>query len=135
MSDIVFAIDSVPAIFALTKEPMIVFTSNAFAILGLRSMYFVLSGAVVRFSLLRFGLAGVLVFIGLKMVWLNQAFDGGFPILWSLAIIGVLIGGSIAASLLVESKGRISSSEQRVIDAATARHSRRRDHETRTHRV
>jgi tellurite resistance protein TerC len=67
MSDIVFAIDSVPAIFALTSEPLIVFTSNVFAILGLRSLYFVLAAAVVMFTLLRFGLAGVLIFIGLKM--------------------------------------------------------------------
>ena len=102
MSDIVFAIDSVPAIFALTREPLIVFTSNVFAILGLRSLYFVLAAAVAQFTLLRFGLAGVLVFIGLKMVWLNQLFDGGFPIVWSLAIIGTLVGGSIAASLIVD---------------------------------
>ena len=102
VSDIVFAIDSVPAIFALTQEPLIVFTSNVFAILGLRSLYFVLAAAVVQFSLLRFGLAGVLMFIGLKMIWLNQAFDGHFPISWSLAIIGTLVGGSIVASLLVD---------------------------------
>jgi tellurite resistance protein TerC len=113
MSDIVFAIDSVPAIFALTKEPLIVFTSNVFAILGLRSLYFVLAAAVSRFSLLRFGLAGVLIFIGLKMVWLNPAFDGHFPIVWSLAIIATLVGASIAASLLVDvskekSRDRIS---------------------------
>jgi tellurite resistance protein TerC len=107
MSDIVFAIDSVPAIFALTSEPLIVFTSNVFAILGLRSLYFVLAAAVVKFTLLRFGLAGVLIFIGVKMAWLNP-----FPITWSLLIIAALIGGSIAASLLVarrvpeaESKG------------------------------
>ena len=68
MSDIVFAIDSVPAIFALTSEPLIVFTSNVFAILGLRSLYFVLAAAVVKFTLLRFGLAGVLIFIGLEDV-------------------------------------------------------------------
>lgn len=104
MSDIVFAIDSVPAIFALTREPLIVFTSNVFAILGLRSLYFVLAAAVSRFTLLRFGLAGVLMFIGLKMVWLNQAFDGGFPILWSLGIIGTLVGGSIVASLAVDAR-------------------------------
>jgi tellurite resistance protein TerC len=102
MSDIVFAIDSVPAIFALTREPLIVFTSNVFAILGLRSLYFVLAAAVAQFTLLRFGLAGVLVFIGLKMVWLNQLFEGGFPIVWSLAIIGTLVGGSITASLIVD---------------------------------
>ena len=101
VSDVVFAIDSVPAIFALTQEPLIVYTSNVFAILGLRSLYFVLAAAVVRFSLLKYGLAGVLVFIGLKMIWLNQAFDGKFPIVWSLAIILTLIGGSIVASLMV----------------------------------
>ena len=97
MSDIVFAIDSVPAIFALTKEPLIVFTSNIFAILGLRSLYFVLAAAVAKFSLLRFGLAGVLIFIGLKMTWLNP-----FPITWSLAIIAGLVGSAIVASLIVD---------------------------------
>ena len=102
VSDIVFAIDSVPAIFALTAEPLIVYTSNVFAILGLRSLYFVLAAAVMRFSLLKYGLAGVLVFIGLKMIWLNQWFDGHFPIVWSLAIIITLVGASIAASLLVD---------------------------------
>lgn len=102
MSDIVFAIDSVPAIFALTREPLVVFTSNVFAILGLRSLYFVLAGAVAKFTLLRFGLAGVLMFIGLKMIWLNQAWGGHFPIGWSLAIIGTLVGGSIVASVLVD---------------------------------
>jgi tellurite resistance protein TerC len=102
MSDIVFAIDSVPAIFALTREPLIVFTSNVFAILGLRSLYFVLAAAVAKFSLLRYGLAGVLIFIGFKMVWLNQAFDGAFPIVWSLAIIAAFVGGSILASLIVD---------------------------------
>ena len=104
MSDVVFAIDSVPAIFALTNEPFIVFTSNVFAILGLRSLYFVLAAAVVKFTLLRFGLAGVLIFIGLKMAWLNP-----FPITWSLAIIAALIGGSIAASLLISRKSRLVS--------------------------
>jgi tellurite resistance protein TerC len=102
LSDVVFAIDSVPAIFALTSEPLVVYTSNVFAILGLRSLYFVLAGAVVRFSLLKYGLAGVLVFIGLKMIWLNQLFDGKFPIAWSLAIIVSLVGGSIVASLAVD---------------------------------
>ena len=102
VSDIVFAIDSVPAIFALTNEPLIVYTSNVFALLGLRSLYFVLAAAVTQFSLLKYGLAGVLVFIGLKMIWLNQWFDGHFPIVWSLAIIITLIGGSIVASLMVD---------------------------------
>lgn len=106
VSDIVFAIDSVPAIFALTREPLIVYTSNVFAILGLRSLYFVLAAMVVQFTLLKYGLAGVLVFIGLKMIWLNQWFDGHFPIAWSLAIIISLVGGSIVASLLVDRRQR-----------------------------
>ncbi len=100
ISDIIFAIDSVPAIFALTSEPMIVFTSNVFAILGLRSLYFLLAGAVERFALLKYGLALVLVFVGLKMVWLNDAFGGKFPIGWSLGIIGSIIAVSIVCSIL-----------------------------------
>jgi tellurite resistance protein TerC len=100
-TDVVFAVDSVPAIFALTREPLIVFTSNIFAILGLRSLYFMLAGAVEKFTLLKYGLALVLVFVGLKMVWLNDLFGGKFPIGWSLGIIGGVIGLSIAASLFV----------------------------------
>jgi len=98
-SDILFAVDSVPAIFAITKEPLIVFTSNVFAILGLRSLYFLLAGAVGRFYLLKYGVGAVLVFVGLKMVWLNEAFEGHFPPGWSLGIILVLLGAPIAASL------------------------------------
>jgi tellurite resistance protein TerC len=104
LSDIIFAIDSVPAIFAITNEPMIVFTSNVFAILGLRSLYFLLAGAVDRFGLLKYGLAAVLIFVGLKMVWLNEAFGGKFPIGWSLGIIGGIIAASIIASLLTTRK-------------------------------
>ena len=100
MSDIIFAVDSVPAIFAVSREPLIVFTSNVFAILGLRAMYFMLAGAVERFHLLRYGLALILIFVGLKMLWLNEMFDGKFPISWSLGVIGVLLFGSIVASLL-----------------------------------
>ena len=100
LTDIIFAVDSVPAIFALTKEPMIVFTSNIFAILGLRAMYFMLAGAVDKFHLLKYGLAVVLVFVGLKMVWLNDAFGGKFPITWSLGIILGTIAISVIASLM-----------------------------------
>jgi tellurite resistance protein TerC len=99
-TDVVFAIDSVPAIFALTREPFIVFSSNIFAILGLRSLFFMLGGAVERFHLLRYGLAVVLVFVGLKMVWLDAWFGGKFPIGLSLAIIGSLLGGAVLLSLL-----------------------------------
>ena len=99
-TDIVFAIDSVPAIFALTREPFLVFTSNVFAILGLRSMSFMLGSAVEQFQLLRYGLAAVLVFVGLKMVWLDAWFGGKFPIGVSLTIIGSLIAASILLSWL-----------------------------------
>jgi tellurite resistance protein TerC len=108
-SDIVFAVDSVPAIFALTREPLIVFTSNIFAILGLRSMYFLLAGAVHRFHLLRYGLAIILTFIGLKMAWLNQLYDGHFPTGISLGIIGGVLGTSIALSLAFPKKPPIST--------------------------
>lgn len=100
LTDIIFAIDSVPAIFALTKEPMIVFTSNIFAILGLRSMYFMLAGVMDKFVYIKYGLACVLVFVGLKMVYLNSLFGGKFPIGWSLGIITTFILGSIAASMI-----------------------------------
>jgi tellurite resistance protein TerC len=100
LSDVIFAVDSVPAIFALTREPFIVFTSNVCAILGLRAMYFLLAGAVERFHLLQYGLALILVFVGLKMVWLNDAFGGKFPIEWSLGIITALLVSAVIASLL-----------------------------------
>jgi len=99
-TDIIFAVDSVPAIFAITKEPLIVFTSNIFAILGLRSMYFMLAGVITKFHLLKYGLAVVLVFVGLKMVWLNDAFDGKFPISYSLGLILSVLTASIVLSLL-----------------------------------
>lgn len=99
-TDIVFAVDSVPAIFALTHEPMLVFTSNIFAILGLRSLYFMLAGAVDKFHLLKYGLGVVLVFVGLKMVWLDTAFGGKFPIGISLGFIAAVITASIVFSLV-----------------------------------
>ena len=104
-TDIIFAVDSVPAIFALTKEPFIVFTSNVFALLGLRSMYFMLSGVMDRFIYIKYGLAAVLVFVGFKMVYLNQAFGGKFPIHWSLGIITSCIAISVAISLLLDRRG------------------------------
>lgn len=100
LSDVIFAVDSVPAIFALTSEPFLVFTSNVCAILGLRAMYFMLAGAIERFHLLHYGLATILIFVGLKMVWLNEAFGGKFPIEWSLGIIAGLLLTSVVASLL-----------------------------------
>lgn len=99
VSDIIFAIDSVPAIFAITSEPLIVFTSNIFAILGLRAMYFLLAGVVHKFRYLRYGLGIVLMFVGLKM-----SFFHGIPIVWSLTFICVVIGGSVVISLIIPPK-------------------------------
>lgn len=99
-TDVIFAVDSVPAIFALTSEPLIVFTSNIFAILGLRALYFMLAGAIDKFHMLKYGLAVVLIFVGLKMVWLNDLFGGKFPITLSLGIISSIIAMSVALSLL-----------------------------------
>ena len=100
VTDVIFAVDSVPAIFALTDEPLIVFTSNIFAILGLRSLYFLLAGAVDKFYLLKYGLAVVLMFVGSKMTWLNAAYGGKFPITYSLGIIAAVLMVSIGLSLL-----------------------------------
>jgi tellurite resistance protein TerC len=99
-TDVVFAVDSVPAIFALTSEPLLVFTSNIFAILGLRSLYFMLAGAIDKFHLLKYGLAVILIFVGAKMAFLNELFGGKFPIVWSLGIIGAALAVSVAGSLL-----------------------------------
>ncbi len=115
LSDIIFAVDSVPAIFALTKEPLIVFTSNIFAILGLRSMYFMLAGVMDKFAFIKYGLASVLVFVGLKMVWLNSLFDGKFPITWSLGIIAFLIGSSIVISIFIDRR-----KQSKLLNSATS---------------
>ncbi|MBN8706923.1 MAG: TerC/Alx family metal homeostasis membrane protein [Bacteroidetes bacterium] len=104
VSDIIFAVDSVPAIFAITNEPLIVFTSNVFAILGLRALYFMLAGVINKFRYLKYGLGIVLVFVGLKMAWLNEAFGGKFPISWSLLIITSIITVSILISLFKKEK-------------------------------
>lgn len=117
-TDIVFAVDSVPAIFAFTNEPLIVFTSNIFAILGLRALYFMLADAVEKFYLLRYGLGTVLVFVGLKMVWLNQLFDGKFPIGVSLGIIATVLAASVVLSLMFPRKQENSTSAPPAIGAS-----------------
>ena len=104
MTDIVFAVDSVPAIFGLTREPFVVFTSNIFAILGLRNLYFLLAGAVDKFHYLKYGLGVVLVFVGLKMTVLNRLWHGHFPISVSLGVIIGVIAVSIALSLIFPQK-------------------------------
>lgn len=99
ITDVVFALDSVPAVFAITNEPLIVFTSNMFAILGLRNLYFLLAEAVDLFHLLKYGLGIVLIFVGLKMTILNRMWDGHFPISFSLTFILVVLFVAIAGSL------------------------------------
>jgi tellurite resistance protein TerC len=99
-TDILFAVDSVPAIFAITREPLVVYTSNVFAILGLRAMYFLLAGALARFHLLRYGLALILIFVGLKMSWLNATWQGHFPSTISLGVIVGVLAASIGLSLV-----------------------------------
>src|SRR5574341_164790 len=112
VTDIIFAVDSVPAIYALTGEPLIVFTSNVFAILGLRAMYFLLAGAVGGFHMLKYGLSVVLIFVGLKMVWLNPWYGGKFPIAYSLAFIATVIAASILLSLLFPSRRGMSREDR-----------------------
>jgi tellurite resistance protein TerC len=104
MTDIVFAVDSVPAIFGLTREPFVVFTSNVFAILGLRNLYFLLAGAVDKFHYLKYGLGVVLAFVGLKMTVLNRLWHGHFPITVSLGVIVGVIAVSVALSLIFPKK-------------------------------
>lgn len=99
-ADLVFAIDSVPAIFAITQDPYIVYTSNIFAILGLRALYFALENAVHRFHYLKVALALVLVFIGFKIFAGDLFFGGKFPAPWSLGITITLLAGGVVASLL-----------------------------------
>ena len=99
--DIVFAVDSIPAIFAITEDPFIVLTSNVFAVLGLRALFFMLAGMADRFHLLNFGLAAVLVFIGVKMLvveWLK------IPISISLLVVALLIAASMIASVMFPPK-------------------------------
>ena len=96
-SDLVFAVDSIPAIFAVTSDPFIVYTSNVFAILGLRALYFCLAGVLEKFHLLKVGLAFVLVFVGTKMLIIDIY---KIPIGLSLVIVTLLLAGSIAASFI-----------------------------------
>jgi tellurite resistance protein TerC len=104
-SDVIFALDSIPAIFAITSDPFIVFTSNIFAILGLRALYFLLADMADRFHLLKYGLAVVLMFVGTKMLiveWFKV------PVTISLAVIIAVLGISILLSLKSSQAKKIS---------------------------
>lgn len=105
-SDVIFAIDSIPAVFGITKDPFIVYTSNIFAILGLRSLYFLLAGVIDRFEYLKLGLSIVLGFVGVKM--LTESISGyvmahpiHVPIHWSLGFIATVLLASVGASLIL----------------------------------
>ncbi len=116
ITDVIFAVDSIPAVFAVTQDPFIVFTSNVFAILGLRSLYFALAGLMDRFTHLKAGLALVLVFVGAKMIaagWLE------IPPAASLGVIVAILGGSVGLSLwrpgaYTQSRGTRSTSSRRA---------------------
>jgi tellurite resistance protein TerC len=97
VTDLIFAIDSIPAVFAVTTDPFIVFTSNIFAILGLRSLYFLLAGVITKFAYLKVGLAFVLIFVGAKML-LADVYK--VPIGISLAIIAASLAISMLVSVL-----------------------------------
>jgi tellurite resistance protein TerC len=106
-SDILFAVDSIPAIFAVTKDPYIVFFSNIFAILGLRSMFFLLINVMNKFHFFKHGLAVLLTFIGLKMIFNDWLQTIGFSIQYSLLVIGLILSASIILSLVIPEKKKI----------------------------
>jgi tellurite resistance protein TerC len=99
VTDVVFALDSIPAIFAITIDPFIVYTSNVFAILGLRALYFALVGVIHRFHYLKYGLSLVLMVVGAKML-INAAFGHVIPTEAALLVTALLIGGSILVSIV-----------------------------------
>ena len=105
ITDLIFAVDSIPAIFAITTDPFIVLTSNVFAILGLRAMYFLLADMADRFSLLKYGLAVVLMFVGVKMM-LIDVFK--IPVLISLGIVVAIITASVVLSLRKNARERLA---------------------------
>jgi tellurite resistance protein TerC len=107
-TDVVFAVDSIPAIFAITTDPFIVYTSNIFAILGLRAMYFLLAGVIDKFHFLKYGLALVLLFVGMKMVIVDFF---KVPILASLGVIASLLTISVVASVLFPKKPEIKPAD------------------------
>ena len=96
-TDVVFAVDSIPAIFGVTRDPFLVYTSNVFAILGLRSLFFLLSGVITKFHYLRYGLSAVLAFVGIKMLASGVLH---VPVGVSLGVIATLLGGSVVASIV-----------------------------------
>ena len=119
--DVVFAVDSIPAVFGVTRDPYLVFTSNMFAILGLRALYFLLADFMNRFHYLKFGLGLVLAFVGAKMIasaWVE------IPIGGSLAVIVALLGGSVAVSWLAPPTARPESAQKSAAKSQSPSNSR-----------
>jgi tellurite resistance protein TerC len=110
VTDLIFAVDSIPAIFAVTSDPFIVFTSNIFAILGLRAMYFLLADIAERFHMLKYGLAVILMFIGVKMLLLDVY---KIPVGIALATVGLILSLSVAASLILARSPRSGAERRR----------------------
>lgn len=106
-TDIIFALDSIPAVFAITQDKMVIYTSNILAVLGLRSLFFLLKGAVSKFEYLHEGIAVVLIFIGIKM--LISFFDINIHIAASLAVIFICISGSILLSILKNNRKKVDN--------------------------
>jgi tellurite resistance protein TerC len=101
VTDVTFAVDSIPAVFGITRDAFVVYTSNVFAILGLRTLYFLLAGVLDRLSYLKFGLAGVLAFVGAKMLvepWMH------IPVVWSLGVVLGILAIATIISLLAKPK-------------------------------
>jgi tellurite resistance protein TerC len=106
--DLVFALDSIPAVMGISRDKLVIYTSNIFAVLGLRSLFFLLRGAVSKFDYLQQGIAIVLVFIGIKMLtehWINQWVDKNTQVFISLGVILVCISGSVFYSIFMQKKG------------------------------
>lgn len=113
--DLVFALDSIPAVMGISRDKLVIYTSNIFAVLGLRSLFFLLRGAVNKFDYLQQGIAIVLVFIGIKMLcekWINELIDKQIQVIISLGVIMVCITGSIFYSLFIDKKNaRLKAAE------------------------
>ncbi len=124
-TDVVFAVDSVPAILAISREPFIVFASNAFAILGLRSLYFLLGGMQGKFRYLNVGLGVILAFVGVKMLLIGKPFEVHLPTWSSLAVITVVMTVAIVASIRADKRDRAAGivpprDQTEAVDAADA---------------
>lgn len=111
LSDVIFAVDSIPAIFAVTTDPFIVLTSNLFAILGLRAMYFLLANVAERFSMLKYGPAVVLVFIGAKMLLVDIYH---IPVAISLGVVGGILAITLIINALVNRRNDRKAAEKRA---------------------